>query len=138
MDAIPAMPIPMAAIPIASAVAKIPRFIMILLFALLFNRLQNPSERGTGRFLKKAPQKLLEWVWLDIVTAIPCATIYRNCKTPEIVERAPGGFYPSRRSRFSSAWFRFFGVLQSAIYRTAMEELEDLCFLDTHHLRQST
>jgi len=54
----------------------------------MFNsRLQNSSEKGTGRFLKKAPQKLLEWVWLDIVTAIPCATIYRNCKTQEIVER---------------------------------------------------
>ena len=37
--------------------------------------------------MKKAPHKLLEWVWLDIVTAIPCATIYRNCKTQEIVER---------------------------------------------------
>ena len=52
-----------------------------------YSRLQNSSEKGTGRFLKKAPQKLLEWVWLDIVTAIPCATIYRNCKTQEIVER---------------------------------------------------
>ena len=51
------------------------------------SRLQNSSKRETGRFLKKAPQKLLKWFYLDIVTAIPCATKYRNCKTPEIVER---------------------------------------------------
>ncbi|MBQ3178437.1 MAG: hypothetical protein IJB52_11530, partial [Clostridia bacterium] len=47
------------------------------------SRLQNSSKRETGRFLKKAPQKLLKWFYLDIVTAIPCATKYRNCKTLE-------------------------------------------------------
>ena len=72
-----------------------------------FSRLQNSSKRETGRFLKKAPQKLLKWFYLDIVTAIPCATIYRNCKTSEIVERVRRDLYPAHHRAFSSAGFRF-------------------------------
>ena len=57
--------------------------------------------------MKESLAKNLKKVLLDIVPAIPCAPIYRNCKTPEIVKRAPGGLSISRREYRPVATERF-------------------------------